>query len=67
MKTLFRKLKACPCCGSKAEVRDTLDFWDGVEHIYQVKCTKCGLMTEKYRTGKWAKDAWNRRDSDEES
>lgn len=65
VKTLYRKLKPCPCCGSKAEVHDTLDHWDGVMHIYQVRCSKCGLMTAKFRTSKWAKEAWNRRDDNE--
>ena len=59
------KLKACPCCGSKAEVN-----WgrpDLRECIAYVKCLDCGLHTRNCygKTDRKAADdavaAWNTR------
>ena len=36
------ELKACPCCGGKAEIRDFQFFLDdGIK----IRCTDCGLQT----------------------
>lgn len=53
-------LKPCPCCGSRAEMRQNSEGWTWVE------CALCGLAT-MYRISHTrdcrplAADAWNKR------
>ena len=61
MKPKRYKLRLCPCCGRKAELKVELDWWDGGTLTYMIKCEGCGLNTGKYRENKWATEAWNRR------
>ena len=63
---MSEKLKPCPFCGGKAEVRT-----DENEEYY-VSCTKCftlvGYCTDtwgEYETETEAIEAWNRRASDD--
>lgn len=55
------KLRPCPCCGSRAELRHT-SGWD-----YYVKCTNasCGLRTKNcHENENGAVIIWNRRVND---
>lgn len=67
MRRIRYKLKLCPCCGERAETKSEYYWWDGGELVYRVKCKGCGLQTDRYKTAKFAADAWNRRANDEET
>ena len=62
------ELKACPCCGSGAEIKNTpqSDFIRR-EVRYWVRCNKqCIEQFETYETPRQAKEAWNHRQPDTE-
>ena len=53
------KVKPCPFCGSKSRVHLYLGKW-------YARCNKCRSYSAPYDTEEQAREAWNRRNNDEE-
>lgn len=65
------RLKSCPCCGGKAEVKEGFDTDGrcGYDTVY-IECSRCGLKTKKLITDGYynerhtpeeVAELWNRR------
>ena len=59
-------IKPCPFCGSKSLYQFIYPYKrkPGLRGCY-VKCNKCGSCTGSYETIDDARDAWNKRESEE--
>lgn len=71
IKRVNERLKSCPCCGGKAEVKEGIDTDGrcGYVTVY-IECSRCGLRTEalitdgyfdEWHTPEEAAELWNRR------
>ena len=56
----MEKLKKCPFCGGKAELKLTHGFKGEVIAAF-VYCTECGANTRGYALESTAREAWSRR------
>ncbi len=73
IKRVNSRLKSCPCCGGKAEVKEgfNTDGRCGYDTVY-IECSRCGLKTielitdgyyDEWHTPEEAAELWNRRHS----
>ena len=51
-------LLPCPCCGDKAELKQS---WGRAFTFFVVMCTKCGLQTKELPDEDMAAERWNKR------
>lgn len=53
------KLRACPCCGGKADVFEFARA--ALSSQYEVRCLKCGVRTPRRTLVDSVVELWNRR------
>jgi Lar family restriction alleviation protein len=54
------ELKACPCCGSKAEILSgNIDA--SLHAIFGVGCPQCGICARGFHSQSEATEVWNKR------
>ena len=59
-KSLYVRLKKCPCCGSKSVgVHHRSCYHNDYNHV--VMCSECGLTTREFSSEVDAIIAWNKR------
>lgn len=61
----MKKLKDCPCCANKSEIKSSSpDYFSQGDHTkktYYIKCTVCPLKTGTYQDAAKVILAWNTR------